>query len=871
MGHIVRLQTGDKRSPTRQLLLSDGTSDGHIYLRLGGFSPGPGALNMQMSGQTIRADGQERVASSRNNIQMSVVYDLRGDTYAELNYLQAQIAQYQTEARLYHEKRIGERVFVYYRWSTPAMDDIPVPAWGQFGYFFEVISIEATWPDNLHTGQLVSGNIESVTLDLTCKPYAEGLEQWAFNADGIPDDDADVELTYDLSSNEFDGDFTICGWIEHRESDYYAFEAYQDAADYINVLWDESDSRYELNSRVASSTTTTNGSSQSLSAGDLVHICVVGNSGGNDAWYINGSVQTAGSASQDWGSVEFTLASATSAGGVTGNTNELDAWRIFDDALTAAEVLALYNDELPIKSQTRGNKLISPPVWLKTRSGDGTFENVDGVISASAKDNWGVVGGVPGDVEATVRWQIDPGSTTPEHTYYFGRKASQSTFTPSGVLWHDYSGTADSGNSSGDAYEQLSANGEIDFDATFSGTPLTGQYNFLGRFRSANGQRLHPYYMLGSDATNTMVRGDRVTIADNASMLFHDFGRMYLDFDNLQSGGDVKVGLISQVDNDFPMRGLQNYWLLDEASGTRVNSFGGTNLTASGTVNSRSGKINNAPDFTTANRLYITDPASMEFSGSFTISFWALVDATGSTYGLVTKWDSTATNTLEWNIQFNGTNFAFQMSSDDSTSTVVTDANTVSTATWYFIVAKFNARTNTMYLRVDDNDPVTDTHLGGLYQSGNSNFTVGAFHTGSLGLNGGVDELSVWTRYLTQDEESILYNSGSGLALPTGGVAQLDFIQLLPEPSFKVEPLTPESISIAATDYIEIKDRSAYLVDTSGNHVYSYSFEGDEVTVIPEHYNYVFLLNGQLARDYPISATNDVSAWITPRYLLVGG
>ena len=874
MGHIVRLQTGDKRSPTRQLLLSDGTSDGNIYLHLGGFSPGPGALNMQMSGQTIRADGQQRVASSRNNIQMSIVYDLRGDTYAELNYLQSQISQYQTEARLYHEHDIGEKVYVYYRWSTPAMDDIPIPTWGQLGYFFEVISIEATWPDNLHTGQLVSGNIESVTLDLVCQPYPEGLDQWAFDADGIPDDDSNVIMTKSLTGGEFDGNWTLCGWIEHRESDYYVFEVYKDDTNNTRIIWDESDSRFEQLTE-KTSLTTTNGSTQSLSAGDLVHVCLVSNgASAAQEWYINGTAQTDGPNGADWGNVTFTLGSSTSSNPPPANTDKLDAWRLFDDALTAAEVLALYNDELPIKSQTRGNKLISPPVWFKTRSGDGVLENVDGVVSASAKDNWGVAGGIPGDVEAKVKVEIDPGSTTPDRVYYFGRQAVQSTFTPDGVLWLDYSGTSDSGNSSGDAYRNITTNGTIAFNTTLSAEPISNEFQFIGRFLADTGAVVSPYMQFGTAAGNTRITGDKVSFENLDDFYLVDFGRLYCDWSNLQSGGDVVAGITGRAYGDFPLDDIFTYYRMN-TTGTRSSNISSSyNLTDNGTTPTRAGKIGNAADFNGSSQWLSNTSSDFDFAGSFAISGWCLLDVTSSLQAIVAKYLTTG-NQRSYVFWYNNSTsrFEFVVSADGGSTNITTvQANNLgapSTATWYFFVCTFNARTNTISIQINDNDVDTEYHPGGTFDS-TANFTVGATSGGAQYLNGGVDALGIWDRVLTPDEITNLYNASSGLDLITTGNMSLDFVQMLPKPSFKVEAIE-YGLSIAATDKIVVENRQAFMVDTSGNHEYSFSYEGDDLTLVPEYYNYLFMLNGELIREYDISASNTVSLYVTPRYLLVGG
>ena len=60
------------------------------------------------------------------------------------------------------------------------------------------------------------------------------------------------------------------------------------------------------------------------------------------------------------------------------------------------------------------------------------------------------------------------------------------------------------------------------------------------------------------------------------------------------------------------------------------------------------------------------------------------------------------------------------------------------------------------------------------------------------------------------------------------------------------------------------------MVDTTGDIVAIVELEGDEVTVMPEYYNYIVLINGQESRIYDVDATNSLTGTVTPRYLLPG-
>lgn len=175
MRNVVRLLRGDKRNPTEVLDFS--AVGGKIRLAPG-FSPGPGEQQVVWSGASLRRDGQDRIASSYNNAEITLAYSMmEAGSTAELGWLQGEVDRFLHEAGLYEEDRQGEPVWLEYRWLD-GLEDLPAPALGQMSRYLRVLQGVERWPAELHTW-LRGGAIEGVVATLMCKPFAEGLEQLA--------------------------------------------------------------------------------------------------------------------------------------------------------------------------------------------------------------------------------------------------------------------------------------------------------------------------------------------------------------------------------------------------------------------------------------------------------------------------------------------------------------------------------------------------------------------------------------------------------------------------------------------------------------------------------------------------------------------
>jgi hypothetical protein len=133
--------------------------------------------------------------------------------------------------------------------------------------------------------------------------------------------------------------------------------------------------------------------------------------------------------------------------------------------------------------------------------------------------------------------------------------------------------------------------------------------------------------------------------------------------------------------------------------------------------------------------------------------------------------------------------------------------------------------------------------------------------------------MGIWDEVLSSADRTALYNGGSGASYDVfGKYAVLDFLQLLPFPSCRVE-CEAAAISIAAGDTLVIDGHEAWMEDADASDAQLYWFEhvGDDVTVEPGHYNYVFILQGEEGETYQVGITATVAAYLTPRWTLPGG
>jgi Concanavalin A-like lectin/glucanases superfamily len=207
--------------------------------------------------------------------------------------------------------------------------------------------------------------------------------------------------------------------------------------------------------------------------------------------------------------------------------------------------------------------------------------------------------------------------------------------------------------------------------------------------------------------------------------------------------------------------GLIAYWELEEASGSRADSHtNGLTLTENGTVSQVAGKVGNAASFPSAgNILRRADDALFNFSGGITVACWLRFPTAipTTTVTQVSKLRSFS----EWILLFEGAGsdkLIWQIFNSVTNPSIKTDTFGASFVgdTWYFICCTAD---NTNIKISVDNGTKDSAAQGNAIDN-----TTEDFRLGDQDFNGAfhLDQVGLWSRALTDDEITQLYNGGSG-------------------------------------------------------------------------------------------------------------
>lgn len=215
------------------------------------------------------------------------------------------------------------------------------------------------------------------------------------------------------------------------------------------------------------------------------------------------------------------------------------------------------------------------------------------------------------------------------------------------------------------------------------------------------------------------------------------------------------------------LNGLISYWKMDEASGTAIDSIGVNALTANNNPLGVAGKINNAREFVAASSqsLQVLDNPSFDFQ-VFTWAAWVKLTTKTATMVIAGKYLITG-GQEEWMVRYTTGSDRFEMvgTADGSTDVTLTANNfgSPSVGVWYLLVAK-RTSAGLMSLSINNGTPNT-TALASLF-NGTAEFRFGARGGGVQFLNGALDESGLWSRELTADETTNLFNLGAGKTPP---------------------------------------------------------------------------------------------------------
>lgn len=216
---------------------------------------------------------------------------------------------------------------------------------------------------------------------------------------------------------------------------------------------------------------------------------------------------------------------------------------------------------------------------------------------------------------------------------------------------------------------------------------------------------------------------------------------------------------------------LAAHWRLEEASGTRVDVSGnGHDMSAQGTPGNRAGKLSNALDVTATDYCYYADSGNAldcPAGASLTAACWIYLDNLTINGYPLNRWAE------DWTLFFTAAGVVSMLARQTgSNATASTPAGTITTGAWYYLVGWFDhtvGANGTVYVQVN-NGTVYSTALTSAKTAGSGLFVslgdLGHTSTAFGGYDGAIDSASIWTRVLTADERTSLYNGGAGLDYP---------------------------------------------------------------------------------------------------------
>jgi len=218
-------------------------------------------------------------------------------------------------------------------------------------------------------------------------------------------------------------------------------------------------------------------------------------------------------------------------------------------------------------------------------------------------------------------------------------------------------------------------------------------------------------------------------------------------------------------DGDNLKTDLIAWYDLDEESGTRYDETDNNHdLTDNNSCGYDTGVVGNSADMIAANSEYLNAADHADLSpvdGDMSIMVWFRADDFSSVQGLVSK-RRFANSTGEYYLQLdNASNLEFRTvdASDDSSNNCEL-VSSLSTDTWYMAVVQRDGSENTNYVYLNGNSSSQDCSGNGDPADREEDLWIG--RAAGNYLNGEIDLVAYWSRMLTSDERTWLYNSGSG-------------------------------------------------------------------------------------------------------------
>ncbi len=230
------------------------------------------------------------------------------------------------------------------------------------------------------------------------------------------------------------------------------------------------------------------------------------------------------------------------------------------------------------------------------------------------------------------------------------------------------------------------------------------------------------------------------------------------------------LGKVFQTDTNYTLTsGLVSYYKLED----KTDFWSTNNLTEHGTPTYVAAKVNNGGQQGSNNTTnYWNIASNMGIAGgAVTFAFWINFNSFNTGWNTIFEQDS-ITNQNNYSLIYNGTSHVlqFERNKNNVGAVDITETVTLSTGTWYHIVATYDG-TN---MRLYRNNALTagpTAASGAGTGGGENNFSIGAYGSAGTALpksSAIIDEFGLWSRALNTTEIGDLYNAGAGQTIVNG-------------------------------------------------------------------------------------------------------
>ena len=257
---------------------------------------------------------------------------------------------------------------------------------------------------------------------------------------------------------------------------------------------------------------------------------------------------------------------------------------------------------------------------------------------------------------------------------------------------------------------------------------------------------------------------------------------------------------------------IVSYYKLDEAGGSVIDSLGINNGVNNGATPNVAGKINTAYDFesTETDDINISDVSLG--TGEITISAW--VKRESSSDGAIVGKTKNISDT-EYVLRILADDTVFFKIENDNTFDEAQTVATVSTGSFVFIVATYNATSQKIY--IDGVERASNVPTTTMPNLANDAF-IGQSGDNNNYMDGVIDEVGIWNRTLNQSEITSLFNLGNGLSYPfTETGVDVSVSLILPLNDTLVSSNVTFNVSITPEAGFNLTNATLFVWDSDGN------------------------------------------------------